>query len=83
MRWLLRAAKIENVSDNNLLEKLAEIEHEQWMAWSKSVAPEVSKGRKDRWRKLWVPYSKLSDEMKEEDRKYARKVLKIINSNEN
>ena len=64
-------------SKDNTLEKLAEIEHQQWMEWSKSVAPEVSKERRKRWEKLWVPYSELSEEMKEEDRKYARKALKV------
>jgi len=65
-------------SKDDLLEMLAEIEHEQWMQWSKSVAPEVSKERQERWKKLWIPYADLSEEMKEEDRKYARKVLKLI-----
>ena len=69
--------------DIDLLEKLSDIEHQQWMEWSKSIAPEVSDERRKRWKKLWVPYSELSEEMKEEDRKYARKVLGIINEWEN
>lgn len=62
----------------NLLEKLAEIEHEQWIEWSKAVAPEVSESRRKRWEKLWCPYSGLSEDMKEADRKYARKILDLI-----
>lgn len=31
-----------------------------------------------RWKKLWVPYSRLPEEEKESDRKYARKVLKHL-----
>ena len=65
-------------SENVLLEKLSEIEHEQWMLWSKSVASEVSKDRRERWEKLWIPYSELSEEMKEEDRIFARKVIEVI-----
>ncbi len=65
-------------STDDLLEKLAEIEHEQWVEWSKSIAPEVDEDRRVRWKNLWVPYSELSEDMKEEDRKYARKVLKIL-----
>lgn len=67
----------------DLLEKIADIEHQQWMEWSKSVASEVSEDRHKRWKTLWVPYSDLSEKMKEEDRKYARKVLEIIKSNGN
>jgi hypothetical protein len=48
------------------------------MEWSKSVADEVSDERRKRWEKLWIPYSELTDEMKEEDRKFARKVLDKI-----
>jgi alpha-amylase/alpha-mannosidase (GH57 family) len=35
--------------------------------------------RLDRWGNiLWKPYDELSEEMKEEDREYARKVLKVL-----
>ena len=61
-----------------LLEKLSEVEHDQWMEWSKAVSKEVGKERQDRWAKLWVPYEDLSEEMKEADRKYARKVLQAL-----
>ena len=65
-------------SEDKTLEKLSAIEHEQWMEWSKSVSLEVSEDRRLMWEKLWVPYADLSEEMKEKDRKYARKVLKVI-----
>ena len=64
--------------DSELLEKLAEIEHDQWMEWSKGVAKEVSDERKARWEKYWVPYSDLTEEVKDMDRKYAKKVMKAI-----
>ena len=57
------------------LERVAAIEHEQWMAWSKSVAPEVSPERRARWEKYWVPYDELPDDVKELDREWARKVI--------
>jgi len=63
---------------NTILEKLADLEHEQWIEWSKSVAPEVSETRKERWKKYWIPYSDLTEEVKDQDRKYAKKVLKIL-----
>jgi len=62
----------------NLREKLAELEHEQWMAWSKAVANEVSFARLERWRKMWCPYSELTEEQKDQDRKWADKVLQAI-----
>ena len=67
---------------NNILEKLAEIEHDQWIEWSKDVASKenISEDRKKRWEKYWVPYSELSEEVKEQDRKYARKILKALSN---
>ena len=64
----------------NILESVAALEHEQWMAWSKSVAATetISADRLERWKKLWIPYEGLSEEMKEHDRKWARKAMKII-----
>jgi hypothetical protein len=58
-----------------LLERLAEVEHEQWMAWSRSVAAEVSAERRARWQAFWVPYQDLPEDVKELDRAWARKVL--------
>lgn len=60
------------------LERLAELEHEQWMEWSKAVADEVSPERRARWGKYWVPYDQLSEEVKEQDRVWARKVIAVF-----
>jgi hypothetical protein len=62
-------------SERAVVERVAEVEHEQWMAWSKNVAPEVSPERRARWRKLWVPYKDLPEEEKEKDRAWARRAL--------
>ncbi|QIC06129.1 hypothetical protein GOP56_11220 [Brevibacillus sp. 7WMA2] len=61
-----------------IIEKLADLEHEQWVKWSKSVAHEVSLERRERWQAYWIPYSALSEEIKEQDRVWARKVLEVI-----
>lgn len=63
-----------------LIEKLAALEHEQWMCWSKNIAKTelLRYKRLDRWKKLWVPYKQLTEEEKEQDRIWARRVLKII-----
>lgn len=61
-----------------LLERLAELEHEQWVAWSQAVAAEVSAERRRRWQECWVPYAELPEEVKELDRTWARKVLATL-----
>jgi hypothetical protein len=66
--------------DPVIIEALAELEHEQWMYWSKAVAHEVSTVRRERWQKLWIPYTELSEEDKEHDRKWARIAAGIIDT---
>jgi len=69
-------------SQDDILEKLAELEHEQWMYWSKNIARTggvfIPRNKRMRWNELWIPYAKLSEEDKEHDRKWARKVLVIL-----
>lgn len=70
------------VRDKTLLEKLAALEHDQWIAWAQTVAdtePNLSEGRVERWKTYFVPYEELTEEVKEFDREWARKVLNIIN----
>jgi hypothetical protein len=64
--------------NNELLEKLAAIEHEQWKEWSESVAPEVSEERKARWETYWVPYDQLDEKTKDLDREWAMEVMEVI-----
>jgi hypothetical protein len=66
------------MSEHELLERLAELEHEQWMYWSQAVAAEVSEERRQRWAALWVPYRDLPEDVKEQDRVWARKVLALL-----
>jgi len=65
---------------NILVETLAAIEHEQWVAWSRELAfkENISSERLARWRKHWIPYNELPEETKEQDRVWARKVLEAI-----
>jgi hypothetical protein len=60
------------------VEKLAALEHAQWMKWSKAVAQRVDAETRLRWRKFWVPYAELSEAAKEQDRIWARKIVKAI-----
>ena len=61
----------------DVLEALAALEHDQWMAWSKSLAAAepLSAERVERWQRLWVPYADLSEQEKDADRVWAEKVL--------
>lgn len=63
-----------------LLEALAEIEHIQWIEWSKEIArsERISQKRLERWYKLWTPYSELPEDVKEQDRVYARFVIDVL-----
>lgn len=71
------------VKDRTLLEKLAALEHQQWVEWATTVSesePGISAARISRWQQYFVPYEELSEDVKEHDRVWARKVLEVINS---
>ena len=81
--WHSKYDILEEAEDKELLEKLAAIEHDQWVEWAQSLAENetLSKSRVKRWEKLYVPYDELTEESKEQDRVYARKVLAAIKDN--
>ena len=66
--------------DDELIERLARVEHDQWTEWSRSVADEVSGERRRRWQEYWVPFDDLPEEIKERDREWARRALAAIRS---
>jgi len=61
-------------------EALAELEHEQWIAWATSLmsAEDLTPERIARWVKLCVPYSQLTEGQKDQDRIWADKALSLI-----
>lgn len=61
-------------------ERLAELEHEQWIAWSKDIArtEKINPRRLDHWEKLWRPYSELTETEKNLDREWADKAMNIL-----
>lgn len=65
---------------NKLLEKLAELEHEQWRFWATSImeTETISSDRLERWKKFMVPYKELDEKAKMQDRKWALRVVKAI-----
>ena len=65
----------------SLREELASLEHEQWVKWSQSLirsGEEINPEKIKRWQKLWVPYEKLSESMKDKDREWADRVLHVL-----
>ena len=63
-----------------LRERLAELEHEQWIKWSQNIATteSITPERRERWNELWRPYSNLTEAEKDQDREWADKVLAIL-----
>ena len=70
--------ELQKRADGDLVESLAELEHEQWEGWTKSVSDDVTPDRKKRWKKNWKRYDSLPENEKEKDRVYARKVLDAV-----
>jgi hypothetical protein len=71
---------MEKSPEDLLLDALAELEHEQWISWVKTLIDQklVSEETKNKWEKLFVPYSSLCDEDQEKDKVWARKVVNKI-----
>jgi len=65
-----------------LREQLAELEHDQWIAWSKNIAQSetIAPARLERWEVLWRPYSELTEAEKNQDREWGDKDLKLMRS---
>ena len=71
---------INNINEE-LVESLAEACHDQWQHWSTAIhlSEKLSAKRIRRWKKeCWKPYEELSEDMKEFDRLYARRIIKVL-----
>lgn len=64
------------------IEELSKLEHDQWMKWTKDIAKseDISEERLERWKKEWVPYEKLPEDVKEFDREYTEPVMDLIDN---
>jgi hypothetical protein len=56
------------------LEGMAAAFHAAWMDWSHEIvkSEKLSAKRLKRWKQYWVPYERLPEKVKEQDRQYAR-----------
>lgn len=65
---------------DKLRERLASLEHEQWMSWAGNVleTESVSPERRARWDDYFCEYSELAPEVKAHDRVWADKALLLI-----
>lgn len=65
----------------DLIERLAELEHEQWMHWAGTLLasePGLSPATKERWRSCMVPYGQLPEAEKDSDRRWAGRILHLL-----
>ena len=72
--------QLKQLTDEEIIEFLAELEHEQWMKWADTImqTEKISDARFARWASCMIPYADLTEEMKEFDREWARKALAIL-----
>jgi hypothetical protein len=47
----------------------------------RAVAADVPKATREKWKSSWVDYSQLTDELKEADQVWARKVVTLLRQN--
>ena len=67
------------MSKLELLEKLSELEHNQWSHWIQYQLKVADELLWTRWVTLSnMPYFSLTEDQKDSDREWARKVLKIV-----
>jgi hypothetical protein len=63
----------------DILECLARLEHEQWAAWTNHFLSQQTPANIERWRRqAQTSYDDLSEQEKEADRVWARKVLEFF-----
>jgi len=67
-----------------LIEKIADLEHQQWIHWAGSVLNSDVKlpyVRRKNWENRMVPYEELPEHVKELDRVWAAKVVELCSPN--
>ncbi len=66
-----------------MIEEISKYVHEEmWVKWAQTILetePNISIERRERWEECFIPYEELSEEMKDLDRQFARKIYEIVN----
>ena len=61
------------------VERLADLEHEQWAHWTRYMLDNLTPENTERWRRqIDTPYADLSEQEKESDREWARRVVALF-----
>lgn len=85
--YMVRITSPGNISaaalyDKELLETIADLEHSQWIHWSKGLAlseTSLNPERLERWKGLWRQHFKeLPEHLKEDDLVWARKTIETV-----
>jgi hypothetical protein len=67
------------IDSREFLERLADLEHEQWIVWVSYMLNNLTGKNKERWyAQCETPYPELSDEEQESDRHFAKIVLEEL-----
>lgn len=73
-------SKVE-AGEDPVIEKLADLEHQQWAHWTKYMLDNLTSENIARWRgQIATPYSALSEKEKDSDREWACKAYGVIKS---
>lgn len=62
------------------LERISSEVHDAWVEWTKHIQRRVKPVWRERWKKLFVDYDELPEFEKAKDRKFARRIQKVIKS---
>ena len=64
-----------------LRERLAALEHEQWVTWTRHFLYNLTPENMEKWRRqIDTPYEQLRESEKNADRKWADRVLELVRS---
>lgn len=64
---------------SSLLESLARLEHTQWACWTQHMLDNLTEENIARWRRrIGTPYEELTEQEKDSDRWWARRVIELL-----